>query len=201
MESAKLYYLDVSPFARVCRALIYDWEIPVSPERVEFPLPDSFFELNPLGQVPVLETVGETIYPTQPIIDQLWAMTTGANTPHYDPLADRQMLQTIFTMGDMIVTSSQIVRSGLRPSGENLLGFDMVERHQKRIDNVLDMLEENAPNWLLYDKVSVCDYALAAVLLYADFRRPFNWRHREKLAGIVDHIAASDSFGRTNPRP
>ena len=62
MESAKLYYQDGSPFSRLCRTLIIDWELPVETIELDWPLNESIFKENPLGQVPTLKTIGETIF-------------------------------------------------------------------------------------------------------------------------------------------
>ena len=75
MESAKLYYQDGSPFSRLCRTLIIDWELPVETIELDWPLDESIFKENPLGQVPTLKTIGETIFPTSQITEQLLAMT------------------------------------------------------------------------------------------------------------------------------
>ena len=62
MEPAQLFYVDRSPFARLCRTLIIDWNLPVETVKLDWPLDAAFFDENPLGQVPVLKTVGETIF-------------------------------------------------------------------------------------------------------------------------------------------
>ena len=44
MESAKLYYQDGSPFSRLCRTLIIDWELPVETIELDWPLNESIFK-------------------------------------------------------------------------------------------------------------------------------------------------------------
>ena len=75
MEPAQLFYVDGSPFSRLCQTLVIDWELPVEVIKLEWPLDEAFFDKNPLGQVPTLITVGETIFPTSQITEQLLAMT------------------------------------------------------------------------------------------------------------------------------
>ena len=141
MEPAQLFYVDGSPFARLCRTLIIDWNLPVETVKLDWPLDPSFFDENPLGQVPVLKTFGETIFPTSQIAEQLLAMTTEAQAPYFDPLFDRQILLIILAIGDAMVAANQIVRTGLQPTGENTYGINIVERHGMRVERTLDWLE------------------------------------------------------------
>jgi glutathione S-transferase len=201
MESAKLYYVDGSPFARLCRALIIDWQLPVEMIEVSYPLPESFFEKNPLGQVPLLETVGETIFPTAQITEQLWAMTSESFIPSFDPLADRQLLTVILTLGDLLVSARYQQLANLKTEGENQLGFDPATRNLERAQHTLDWIEAQADKWLTGDEVAVADYALAAILLWTDSRGPIEWRNRPKIARIIEKVGAGDSFAATAPQP
>jgi len=201
LEPAKLYYFDASPFARLCRVLVDEWRVPVQMIDVSYPLPDDFFKINPLGQVPTLKTIGETIFPTSQIVEQLWAMTEEAREPFLDPLADRQLLAVILELSDFLVNAVHIEFAGLQPAGENRLGFDIKERDFLRVQNGLDWLEDRAETWLTGDEPNVCDYALACLLLWSDSRHPITWRNRAKLAGIVDRLAERPSFQSTVPAP
>lgn len=201
LDPAKLYYIDGSPFARLCRILIDEWQVPVHLVEVEFPLPDDFFEINPMGQVPVLETIGEMIFPTSQIVEQLWAMTEEARAPYLDPLADRQLLTVILGMGNFLVLANQQAWAGLEQIGENKLGFNPGERHIERVQKSLDWIEKRAEVWLTGDEPNVCDYAIACILLWSDSRRPIEWRNRVKLAEIVDKLQERSSFKATVPAP
>ena len=201
LNHAKLYFIDGSPFARLCRILIDEWHVPVQKESVPFPLPDDFFAINPMGQVPVLETVGETIFPTSQIVEQLWAMTVETTAPYLDPLADRQLLAIILGMGNFMVLATQQERAGLEQIGENKLGFNPGERHLERVQRSLDWIEGRAETWLTGDEPNVCDYALACILLWSDSRRPIEWRNRTKIAGIVDRLHTRPSFVESAPAP
>ena len=201
MEPAQLFYVDGSPFARLCRTLIIDWNLPVETVKLDWPLDPSFFDENPLGQVPVLKTFGETIFPTSQIAEQLLAMTTEAQAPYFDPLFDRQILLIILAIVDAMVAANQIVRTGLQPTGENTYGINIVERHGMRVERTLDWLEARCGTWMMNDSVSVCDYALACILLWSDSRCPFEWRNRTKIARIVEELSTGDSFAQTVPSP
>ena len=201
MESAKLYYQDGSPFSRLCRTLIIDWELPVETIELDWPLNESIFKENPLGQVPTLKTIGETIFPTSQITEQLLAMTLEPLAPYFDPLADRQLLITILSMGDAMIASNAIDRSGLKQTEKNTYGIDILNRNEMRVNHTLAWLEGQCNKWLIDDKVSVCDYALACLLLWSDSRSPFNWRQYTKITRIVEELSYSDSFAQTVPNP
>ena len=201
MESAKLYYQDGSPFSRLCRTLIIDWELPVETIELDWPLDESIFKENPLGQVPTLKTIGETIFPTSQITEQLLAMTVEPLAPYFDPLADRQLLITILSMGDAMIASNAIDRSGLKQTEKNTYGIDILNRNEMRVNHTLAWLEGQCDKWLIDDRVSVCDYALACLLLWSDSRSPFNWRQYTKITRIVEELSYSDSFAQTVPNP
>ena len=201
MESAKLYYQDGSPFSRLCRTLIIDWELPVETIELDWPLDESIFKENPLGQVPTLKTISETIFPTSQITEQLLAMTVEPLAPYFDPLADRQLLITILSMGDAMIASNAIDRSGLKQTEKNTYGIDILNRNEMRVNHTLAWLEGQCDKWLIDDRVSVCDYALACLLLWSDSRSPFNWRQYTKITRIVEELSCSDSFAQTVPNP
>ena len=52
MEPAQLFYVDGSPFSRLCQTLVIDWELPVEVIKLEWPLDEAFFDKNPLDKLP-----------------------------------------------------------------------------------------------------------------------------------------------------
>jgi glutathione S-transferase len=201
LEPAKLYITGGSPFARLCRILVDEWQIPVQEVDVPFPLPENIFELNPMGQVPVLETFGETIFPTSQIAEQLWAMTEEAKEPYWDPLADRQLLSIIMDVGTFLVSANYQHWAGLKQVGENRLGFDPAKQNLRRVQTCLAWIEERSQTWLRGDEPNICDYALACILLWSDSRRPMEWRQYTNIACIVDKLKERPSFTATAPPP
>ncbi|MEM7242760.1 MAG: glutathione S-transferase family protein [Pseudomonadota bacterium] len=201
MEPAQLFYVDGSPFARLCRALILDWGLPVQLVEVAYPLEEAFFEENPLGQVPLLKTVGENIFPTLQIAEQLWAMTEEASVPTFDPLADRQMLTVILSMGDALVASAYQEWAGLEQTKPSKIGFDPGARNLERAQRTLDWIEAQAGDWLCGDEVSVADYALASILLWSESRREIKWKGRKKILRIVEEVSHGENFASTAPGP
>lgn len=68
----KLLDVDGSPFARIVRILIGAWQLQVSLQEVDFPLPTDVDALTPMGQVPLLLREGEPpLFPTLNIIEHL----------------------------------------------------------------------------------------------------------------------------------
>ncbi len=201
MEKSKLYYVDGSPFARLCRALILEWNLPVEMVELSFPLDEDFFAENPLGQVPLLKTVGESIFPTLQIAEQLWAMTEEASIPTFEPLEDRQMMTVILAMGDAMKDAAYQEWAGLEQTGHSKLGFNPAERNLARVQATLDWIESQADKWLCGDEVSVADYALACMLLWSESRRPIEWKNRKKIARIVDAVSQGEHFSATAPGP
>jgi glutathione S-transferase len=129
--------------------LIIDWELPVETVELDWPLDEGIFEENPLGQVPILKTIGETIFPTSQITEQLLAMTVEPLAPYFDPLADRQLLITILSMGDAMIASNAINRSGLEQTKKNTYGIDILSRNEMRINHTLAWLDGQSGKWLM----------------------------------------------------
>jgi glutathione S-transferase len=104
-------------------------------------------------------------------------------------------------MGDAMIASNAIDRSGLKQTEKNTYGIDILNRNEMRVNHTLAWLEGQCDKWLIDDRVSVCDYALACLLLWSDSRSPFNWRQYTKITRIVEELSYSDSFAQTVPNP
>lgn len=185
-----LLYIDGSPFARMVRVLAREWQVPVSESELEFPLPESHFQIAPLGQVPVLIEEGEAIFPTALIIDRL-AQISGR-----DP-GDRQVLMTLLAWGDTLVSAFYQEWAGLVEGKANDLGFDPAARHLERTGPLLDWV---APRLNSQDP-GVPEIALACLLFWTDSRRPIPWRGRPVIDDLTTKLNQRQSFVETAPRP
>ncbi|MGE4251240.1 MAG: hypothetical protein AB7F09_17780, partial [Parvibaculaceae bacterium] len=115
---------------------------------------------------------------------------------------DDRMLAVLLAMGDALAALKYQSWAGLRPTGENLLGFDPADRHAERVCRTLDWLEgEATPAGFLPGVLSVQDIALASFTLWTDARGGFPWRGRPRLEAIVAACAARPSFAQTPPQP
>ena len=205
-----LHYIDGSPFARIVRVLArehgVDWK---EIEIVEFPPADSYLDLNPLGQVPVLVDGGRAYFPTRVVIDVLLSSvrdaggvvaTSVARADH--PVEDEQVLAVILAMGDALAAHHYYRWAGIGPVDRNRLGFDPAERNMVRVYRTLDWLEDrlNATGFRP-DVISVQDIALTCFILWTESRGPIEWRGRVKMESVVGRLESRSSFRSTVPRP
>ena len=77
----KLHYTPGSPFARIIRVLLSELDLECQEAPVAgFPPSAGHFAINPLGQMPALETPEGIRYPTRIIIEYLLALPRDGNT-------------------------------------------------------------------------------------------------------------------------
>jgi glutathione S-transferase len=194
-QTTELAYTPGSPFARMARVLVREWALPVREAEQTFPPPADFFDLNPLGQVPVLRVGEEKVFPTFLILERLWDME-GRPASAYDPARDRQLLLTVLLAGDALVAALYQGWAGLGPVGPNHVGYDPAERHLARFGRVLGWAE----NGLSAGEVTLPAVALACLLLWSDARGGPGWRHHAGLASRVAALDARASFAATRPQ-
>ena len=206
----KLHYTPGSPFARIVRVLLRELALDCREEEIKgFPPSSDHFAINPLGQVPALETPEGVKFPTRIIIDFLMAQPRRLTLPlapgvrrEENCWQDDRMLAVLLAMGDALATLKYQEWAGLRPSAKNLLGFDPADRHAERVSRTLDWLEAQAGlTGLFPDVLSVQDITLASFLLWTDARGGFPWRGRPRLEAIVAACAQRSSFAATSPQP
>lgn len=193
----ELHYFDGSPFARIVRVLArehaVDWK---EIEIVEFPAPDSFLDLNPLGQVPVLVDGDCTYFPTRVVIDVLFSRVRTANGTVAMAVArpdrrveDEQVLAVVLAMGDALVAHHYHKWAGIGPIGRDRLGFDPTERNMVRVYHALDWLEARMDGaGFLPGLISVQDISLACFIIWTESRGPVDWRGRPKIEAFDKEI-------------
>lgn len=192
----RLLHHQPSPFSRMIRILSREWALDLEEEELpEFPLPERIHIANPMGQVPVLLDGDDVIFPTFLIIETL-APLAGVRTPVYDPQSERQPLMAVLQMGDALVSAYYHFWAGFEQSGPNRLGFDPIERNLERVQKTLDWL---APR--ISSEISVPGVALAALLLWAESRKPIDHPVPEALERLVQTLRDRSSFAETEPRP
>ena len=79
-----LYYIQGSPFARMARVLLREFEIPCA-ERLleEFPPAPAYFDVNPLGQVPAIADGAERDFPTSVVAGKAGFGRPGSSEPGF----------------------------------------------------------------------------------------------------------------------
>jgi glutathione S-transferase len=194
---ATLGYFPGSPFARMARVLCREWALAVEDVEHRFPPPLDLFDLNPLGQVPVLRVEAEAVFPTFLVLERLWEMAARPSEA-YNPDRDRQLLLTILLAGDALVAALYQRWSGLGTVGPNYIGYDPAGRHLDRFDHVLGWAEARLTS--PPDAITVPAVALACLLLWSDARGGPAWRHHAGLADRVDILSRRKSFATTRPQ-
>ena len=191
-----LFYFPGSPFARMARVLVREWGLPVETEELGFPPPDELFDLNPLGQVPVLRlSDGRCLAPTLIVLEHL-ALSAG-HAKHID----RQQLLTILQAGDAMVSAKYQDWSGLGPVRPNAVGYDPGERNMARFHRVLDWAETGLAAGAIPTGIVPSGVALACLLLWLDARGGPDWRSRRRLDALVSSLERRPSFRDTAPQP
>ncbi len=201
MDNIQLTFFPGSPFARMARILIMEWNLPVTPTQQEFPPTPDLFRANPLGQVPALIMPdGTAVFPTFLVLEHLWEMA-GKPTDAYAPQSQRQILMTILQACDALVAAKYQDWTGLGPVRENTIGYDPAERHLERLQKTLDWLESLIPSGELGQGITLPNIALSSTVLWMDVRGGPNWRGRANMEAAVDEIASRSSLTQTAAQP
>jgi glutathione S-transferase len=207
-----LHFIQGSPFARMARVLLREFDIECVEEEIrEFPPPASFFDINPLGQVPVLEDRGKRFFPTHVVLARILDVasetrsTGGVSSKlardafHRD---DEQLLAVLLAMSDMLATAKYQIWAGLDAVQKNSLGFNPAERNIERVYRTLDWLETRATDGGFWpDAISIQDVVLTCIILWSEARGAIAWRGRPRLETIVERLARRPSFAATAPLP
>ena len=182
----KLLYVDGSPFARIVRILIGAWQLQVSLQEVDFPLPSDVEALTPMGQVPLLLRAGERpLFPTLNIIEHLARLAPESAEFRYAN-QDREALVIALSAGDALVSGAYQAWSGLRPVASNALGFETGARNLERFNRTVGWLNDHAEGGRAVD-------VAIAVFLY--------WALDRKVAGADTRLIAADRYAALLARP
>jgi glutathione S-transferase len=206
----RLHFTPGSPFARMIRVLLRELSLSCDEMAIGgFPPPTDYFRVNPMGQVPALETEDGIRFPTRLIIDHLLALPRSIAMPiaasvRRDPgnWQDEQTMTIILAMGDAMAALKYQEWAGLQRGGTDLIGFDPAARHAERVISTLDWLEGRAtPDGFMPGVLSAQDVAVSCLLLWADARGGFPWRGHPLLEAIIGRCAVRPSFIDTAPQP
>ena len=195
----RLSFLPGSPFSRMARVLVREWGLPVEETEEQFPMRESFFEENPLGQVPVLNIADQKVFPTFLVLEKLWQMA-GSPEEAYRPQTERQILLTTLHAGDALAAAFYQGWSGLGLLSENHIGYDPADRNLERVGRVLSWLDARTERGILRKGMTIPGVALSAIVLWADARGGLQWRHHKNLAELVSLLEGRPSFTSTLPQ-
>ena len=191
----ELLYLAGSPFSRIPRILILEWQLDIETREVPFPVPADVEDVNPLGQAPVLlRPPDEPLFLTLNIIEEL-ASVAGPDQPFPYRAEDRANTAIALSAGDSLIAAAQAQWSGLGPVSENRLGWNPMDRNPIRFNRTMAWLaERTSPDSFVA--------LVAASLMY--------WAKDRPVEGIITDgkaaqhflgLTARPSFEATKPRP
>lgn len=197
----RLHISAASPFVRKARVAVREKGLTEQVEElaVEFPYKDpSYTRINPLGQVPALETDDGLVLVNSPLICAYFdALGSG---PRLLPLEgpEHWAVRRLETLGDgaMEMTVKQVLE-GRRPQA--LRSAEWLGHWRKGLGLALDQAEASA---LKPDPLNLGAVSIAIACTYAQFRLPdFEWRKgRPRLAALTDALEQRESFRQTYPR-
>lgn len=197
-EGAALACFLGSPFARMARAPIREWALPVAEVEQEFPPAPDLFLWSPLGQVPALSVDGRRFFPTLPVLERLWSLAAEPGAA-YRPAEERQTLLTALQAGDALVAGLYQGWAGLRRVAEDQVGLDPAARNPERAGVVFDWLDGMAEAGALRPGVTLPGVAAACVALWSGARGGPDLS-RPALAPIIAGLAGRASFRATAPQ-
>ncbi|MBX9964105.1 MAG: glutathione S-transferase N-terminal domain-containing protein [Burkholderiales bacterium] len=191
-----LYNGPTSPFGRMTRVVGLELGIPVEERQIDVYTAEFLDPLNPLRQIPTLETEsGEVLYDSRVICR--W----------FDSISDhRKMIPTEqqWEVERRWALAIGVMEAGLlrrmevvRPEGEK--SATQIAKLEVRIGRALDRLEQEAP--ALRDAgVRMDAVATAVALEYTDFRFTRDWRSRcPSLDAWLAPFSARPSLVQTRP--
>lgn len=197
----KLYGSLTSPYVRKARILIREKNL-----ACEFVVADAWAAdspipaLNPLGKVPVLALDnGEVLFDSPVIVEYLDSLKAPALLPASGEA--RWAMLRWEALADGILDAAVIRFLELRrPVAQQ--SAETMKRQEEKIARSLDYTERHLGNgpWLMSDRFTIADLAMAVALEYTDFRYPHDWRSRhQRLASWHSGIGARPSFIETLP--
>lgn len=173
----------------------------ISVEKAETAIPgnEALKAANPLAKIPALILDdGTTLYDSHVICEYLDSLTP---SPKLFPAAGAERFNTLTlgALGDGILDAALLLVYEKRYRPEDKWVQSWVDRQQAKIDESLDHLEKNPPDF--GKSPDYGHYTIAAALGYLDFRHEGKWRaKRPKLVKWLERFAAAvPAYGQTMP--
>jgi glutathione S-transferase len=198
----QLYFHPLSSFSQKVLIALYENDTPFEPHIVHFGEENSrqeFFELWPIGKIPVLkDTARDWMVPeTSIIIEYLDQHYPGATRfIPADPDVARQMrLRDRFFDSYVNVPMQKIVTDRLRAEGQH--DFFGVDEARRLLSTALELVDEAmaSKQWAAGEEFSMADCAAAPALWYANEVQPFAEKHPNAYA-YLQRLMARPSFAR-----
>jgi glutathione S-transferase len=156
--------------------------------------------LNPLGKVPALVLDnGDVLFDSPVIVEYLDSLKTPALLPVSGVARWETLRWQALADGMLDATVSRLLelrRPAEQQSAEN------VRRQEDKIARSIEYTEQrlSRQSWLMENRFTLADLAMAVALEYIDFRYPHNWRGRHaRLAQWLAGVSARPSLIETRP--
>ena len=198
----QLYFHPLSSFSQKVLIALYENDTPFEPHIVHFGEAASrkeFFELWPIGKIPVLkDTQRDVMVPETSIIIEYLDQHYSGKTRFIPGDADiaRQMrLRDRFFDTYVNVPMAKIVTDRIRPEGQrDPFGVDEARR---LLSTALELVDEamGKKEWAAGSAFSMADCAAAPALWYANQVQPFANKHPSAYA-YLERLMARPSFAR-----
>lgn len=195
----KLFYSINSPYARKCRAVIFEKRLQDRVALIQVnPMenPPELLAVNPLGTVPALITdQGLHLCDSTVICEYLDALSD--DTPLYPPQKSRECVLAIAAMADgMIDAAVACVLEGRRPKE-----FQYIAWRERKEAAIMRAIAKFAQADLSAAPLSIGTISLAVGLSYVSFRLlHVSWRERHPtLAVWLDNFSMRASMQQTKP--
>ncbi|MHB8535048.1 MAG: glutathione S-transferase family protein [Sulfuricaulis sp.] len=197
----KLYGSLTSPYVRKVRVLVREKNL-----ACEFILADAWAAdspippLNPLGKVPALVLDnGEVLFDSPVIVEYLDSLKAPPLLPASGEARWQALRWQALADGVLDAVVSRLLESR-RPAAQQ--SAETIPRQEAKIARALEYADHHLSNgpWLMSDRFTVADLAVAVALEYIDFRYPHDWRGRHpRLGEWCAGIGARPAFVETRP--
>lgn len=175
----KLYGNETSPYVRKVRVLALEKGIDCPLVKADYADPASpMHALNPLGKIPVMERDdGSALYDSPVIVEYLDSQKAPALIPATGE--SRWQVLRMQALADGMIDATVARMLELRRPPEQQAAAT-VQKQETKVAHGLDWAEKEMRGkaWLVENRMTVADIALAVAIDYIDFRYPHDWRAR-----------------------
>ncbi len=197
----KLFASMTSPYARKVRMVALEKRLPMDVIDVQAADP-RVAERNPMAKVPVLERDdGSTLFDSVVIVQYLDSLAAPALIPIAGEARWRALRWEALGDGIMDAVITRLLEKR-RPAEQQ--SADALKHQEGKVARCLEFAEREIGEvpWLVENRITIADIALATALSYVDLRYPHDWRRDyPRLTQWLATFSARSSFVETeSPR-
>lgn len=197
----RLYGSFTSPYTRKARVVALEKELRVDVIAVDVSKPgNAALAFNPLGKVPVLEREdGSALFDSPVIVEYLDSLKSPALIPLVGESRWQVLRWAALADGMMDATIARMLESRRAPEQQSP---DSAKKQEGKIAQALAYAERELSGrvWLVEDRLTLADIALACALEYIDLRYTADWRAQHKrLAAWLEPVSERPAMVETRP--